>query len=94
MIRLYKGSTTPVPVLFRRLAPLLSGNRIPVAPIFSLNLMPEDSGSFPAVAWSSREIGFVSQKRRGRLTALRLCRLPKAYTWSATVLVDMRKAQP
>jgi len=39
-------------------------------------------------AWSSREIGFVSQKRRGRLSALRLCRLPKAHAWSTTVLVD------
>jgi hypothetical protein len=37
---------------------------------------------------SGRSYLFVSQKRRGRLSALRLCRLPKPHTWSATVLVD------
>jgi hypothetical protein len=51
------------------------GNQSPAAPIFSLNLMPEDSGPLRPRAWSNREIGFVSQKRRARLSALRLCRL-------------------
>jgi hypothetical protein len=64
------------------------GNRSPAAPIFSLNWMPEDSSPLRPWAWSSREIGFVSQKSRGRLSALRLCRLPKAHTWSTTVLVE------
>jgi hypothetical protein len=32
--------------------------------------MPEDSSPLRPWAWSSREIGFVSQKRRGRLSAL------------------------
>ena len=29
-----------------------------------------------------------SQNRRGRLSAFRLCRLPKSQAWSTTVLVD------
>jgi len=45
-------------------------------------------GSYKRRFRSSREIGFVSQKRRGRLSALRLCRPSKAHTWSATVFVD------
>jgi hypothetical protein len=35
-----------------------------------------------------RGSGFVSQKRRGRLSAFRLCRLPKTHAWSTTVVVD------
>ena len=37
---------------------------------------------------SAREIGFVSQKRRGRLSAFLFWRLSKAHTWTASVLVD------
>ena len=35
-----------------------------------------------------RSIEFVSQKRRGWLSAFRLCRLSRTHTWSAAVLVD------
>jgi hypothetical protein len=38
------------------------------------------------------ELEFVSQKRRGRLSALRLWRLPKAHAWPATVLDDEHHA--
>jgi hypothetical protein len=35
-----------------------------------------------------REIRFVSQERRGQLSALRLGRLPKADAWSTTIFVE------
>ena len=46
-----------------------------------------------AASFVAEKIGFVSQKRRGRLSALRLCRLPKPDAWSATVLVDELEAR-
>jgi hypothetical protein len=50
----------------RQHTPIFGSQKIEVRPLpwFSLNRMPEDSSSLRPWAWSSREIGFVSQKRR------------------------------
>ena len=67
--------------------PLLSEIEVRAAPILSLNLIPEDSSSLPAVSLVELEkLGSFRKKPRGRLSPFR--RLSKAHAWSASVLVD------
>ena len=60
-----RGSTNARPDLS------ISEIEVGLAPIFSLNLMPEGSSSVPGVGLGSFR----------RLSAFRLCRLSKTHTW-------------